>query len=111
MEAMESIVQMAEAKLGDQGKRILRAVARFNNIHQIAIQVSLILCLWRPGTVVDLVHPLVLLAIITLLPHNLWTWIQIPLYLVFFKFFWLWCGFVAKMKKEVAREEVGSDGV
>ena len=61
----------------------------------------------RPGTVVDLVHPLVLFAIITFLPHNLWTWIQIPLYLVFFKFFWLWCGFVAEMKKEVAREEVG----
>ena len=51
-------------------------------------------------------HPLVLLAIITFLPHNLWTWIQIPLYLVFFKFFWLWSGFVAKMKEEVAREEV-----
>ena len=61
----------------------------------------------RPGTVVDLVHPLVLLAIITFLPHNLWTWIQIPLYLVFFKFFWLWCGFVAEMKKEVGKEEVG----
>ena len=56
---------------------------------------------------VDLVHPLLLLAIVTFLPHNLWTWIQIPLYLVFFKFFWLWCGFVAEMKKEVAREEVG----
>ena len=60
----------------------------------------------RPGTVVDVVHPLILLTVITFLPHNLWTWIQIPLYLVFFKFFWLWCGFVAKMKKEVAREEV-----
>ena len=33
MEAMESVVQMVEAKLGDRGKRILRAVARFNNIH------------------------------------------------------------------------------
>ena len=68
---------------------------------------SLLVPLPRPGTVVDLVHPLLLLAIVTFLPHNLWTWIQIPLYLVFFKFFWLWCGFVAEMKKEVAREEVG----
>ena len=108
METMDSILEMAEAKLGDRGKRILKAVTRFNNINH---QQSLLVPVPRPGTVVDLVHPLVLLAIITFLPHNLWTWIQIPLYLVFF---WLWCGFVAKMKKEVGREreEVGlrSDG-
>ena len=101
-------------KLGDRGKRILGAVTRFNNISKLTTKVSLFLCLHRPGTVVDLVHPLVLLAIMTFLPHNLWTWIQILLYLVFFEFFWLWCGFVAKMKKEVGREreEVGlrSDG-
>ena len=107
METMDWIVEMVEAKLGDRGKRILGVVTRFNNINKPTTKVSLFLCLHRPGTVVDLVHPLVLMAIITFLPHNLWTWIQILLYLVFFEFFWLWCGFVAKMKKEVAREEVG----
>ena len=30
---MDSIVEMVEAKLGERGKRILRAVKRFNNIN------------------------------------------------------------------------------
>ena len=60
----------------------------------------------RPGAVVDLAHPLVLLFTITFLPHNLWLWIQIPLYIVFFKFFWTWCGYVAEMKKEAEKEQV-----
>ena len=63
----------------------------------------------RPGAVVDLAHPLVLLFTITFLPHNLWLWIQIPLYIVFFKFFWTWCGYVAEMKKEAEKEEVYTD--
>ena len=33
METMDWIVEMVEAKLGDCGKRILRAVTRFNNIN------------------------------------------------------------------------------
>ena len=28
---MDSILEMAEAKLGERGKRILKAVTRFNN--------------------------------------------------------------------------------
>ena len=60
----------------------------------------------RPGAVVDLAHPLVLLFTITFLPHNLWLWIQIPLYIVFFKFFWTWCGYVAELKKEAEKEQV-----
>ena len=37
MEAMDSMLEMVEAKLGDRGKRILRAVTRFNNIYEMAI--------------------------------------------------------------------------
>ena len=33
METMDWIVEKVEAKLGDRGKRILRAVTRFNNIN------------------------------------------------------------------------------
>ena len=40
MEAMDSMVEMVEAKLGERGKGILRAVIRFYNIHEMAIQVS-----------------------------------------------------------------------
>ena len=60
----------------------------------------------RPGTVVNLVHPLMILLLITFLPHNLWWWLQLPLYCIVFKLLWIWCSFVASLKENIARGKV-----
>ena len=73
--------------LGESGRQLLRIIV-------------------RPGTVVNLVHPFMILLLITFLPHNLWWWLQLPLYCIVFKLLWIWCSFVASLKENIARGKV-----
>ena len=59
---------------------------------------TLIHLIITPGTIINILHPLVIFLSATLLPHCFSFWIQIPLYLAFLHIASKWCHFVAKLK-------------
>merc|ERR1712013_586912 len=51
-----------------------------------------------PGTIINIVHPLIIFMSVTLFPHNFSIWIQITIYLSFLLLFIKWCKYVTRLK-------------
>ena len=57
-----------------------------------------------PGTIINIVHPLIIFMSVTLLPHSFSIWIQITIYLAFLLLFIKWCKYVTRLKAGLRKD-------
>ena len=66
---------------------------------------SLIYLTISPGTIINILHPVVILLSTSLLPHSYSFWIQVPLYLFFLFALSKWCRYVAMLKERMKKQQ------